>query len=58
MNFFNNMMGVAAPVITGYAVSASGTYTLSFLIAGIVLLVGIVSYVFVLGRLEPIPERS
>jgi len=57
MNFFNNMMGVAAPVITGYAVSASGTYTLSFLIAGIVLLVGILSYVFVLGRLEPIPER-
>jgi MFS family permease len=54
MNFGNNMMGVAAPVITGYAVSRSGSFTLSFLIAGVVLVIGIVSYVFVLGRLEPI----
>ncbi len=54
MNFGNNMMGVAAPVATGYAISLSGSYALSFGIAGIVLLVGIVSYVFVLGRLEPI----
>ncbi|MGI4745539.1 MAG: MFS transporter [Janthinobacterium lividum] len=54
MNFFNNLMGVIAPVATGYAVAYSGSYTTSFLIAGIVLLVGIVSYVVVLGRLEPI----
>ncbi len=54
MNFGNNMMGVVAPVATGYAISLSGSYTLSFGIAGIVLLIGIVSYVFVLGRLEPI----
>ncbi|NPD65863.1 MFS transporter [Lichenicola cladoniae] len=54
MNFFNNLMGVVAPVATGYAVAYSGSYTTSFLIAGIVLLVGIVSYVVVLGRLEPI----
>lgn len=56
MNFFNNLMGVIAPVATGYAVAYSGSYTTSFLIAGIVLLVGIVSYVVVLGRLEPISE--
>ena len=56
MNFFNNMMGVVAPVATGYIVGASGSFTNAFLVAGIVLLVGIVSFVFVLGRLEPIPD--
>ena len=57
MNFFNNMMGVVAPVVTGYAVAASGSFTASFAIAGVVLVIGILSYVFVLGKLEPIAGR-
>jgi ACS family D-galactonate transporter-like MFS transporter len=55
MNFGNNMMGVAAPVITGVIVGATHSFVAAFLVAGLVLLVGIVSYVFVLGRIEPIP---
>jgi sugar phosphate permease len=56
MNFFNNMMGVVAPVATGYIVGATHSFAGAFLVAGIVLVVGIVSYVFVMGSVEPIPD--
>jgi hypothetical protein len=49
---------VAAPVITGFVVGLTHSFAGAFLIAGVVLLVGIVSYVVVLGRIEPIPEPS
>jgi MFS family permease len=56
MNFFNNMMGVVAPVVTGYIVGATHSFAGAFVVAGAVLAVGIIFYVFVLGRLEPIAE--
>jgi hypothetical protein len=56
MNFLNNMMGVVAPVTTCYIVGATGSFVGAFLIAGIVLVIGIVAYVFILGRLEPIAD--
>lgn len=55
MNFLNNMMGVIAPIVTGFVVGATDNFETAFLIAGIVLLVGIFFYVVVLGRIEPIP---
>lgn len=56
MNFANNLMGVAAPVVTGFIVGATNSFTNAFLIAGVILVVGIVSFVFVMGRIEPIAE--
>ncbi len=56
MNFANNVMGIAAPIVTGYIVGATNSFTNAFMVAGIILLVGIVSFVFVLGRVEPIPD--
>jgi ACS family D-galactonate transporter-like MFS transporter len=56
MNFLNNMMGVVAPITTGYIVGATQSFTGAFLVAGIVLVVGILAYVFILGRLEPIAD--
>jgi ACS family D-galactonate transporter-like MFS transporter len=56
MNFLNNMMGVVAPVTNGYIVGATGSFVGAFLAAGIVLVIGIVAYVFILGRLEPIAD--
>ena len=56
VNLVNNLMGVAAPVITGFIVGITHSFSGAFLVAGIVLLVGIISYVFVLGPIEPIPE--
>ncbi len=56
MNFFNNLMGVVAPVTTGYIVGATHSFTGAFLIAGVVLIVGIIAYVILLGRLAPIAD--
>lgn len=56
MNFANNLMGVAAPVVTGFIVGATNSFTNAFLIAGVILIVGIVSFVFVMGPIEPVAE--
>lgn len=56
VNFTNNLMGIAAPVITGFVVGLTHSFAGAFLIAGVVLLVGIFSYVVILGRIEPVPE--
>lgn len=56
MNFVNNLMGVAAPIVTGFIVGATNSFTNAFLVAGVILIIGIVSFVFVMGRIESIPE--
>ena len=56
MNFFNNLMGAIAPAVTGFIVGATNSFSIAFLVAGIVLLVGIFFFVVVLGRIEPIPD--
>jgi MFS family permease len=56
MNFANNLMGAAAPIVTGMIVGATNSFTNAFAVAGVILLVGIVSFVFVIGKIEPIPD--
>jgi MFS family permease len=56
MNFFNNLMGVVAPITTGYIVAATQSFSAAFIAAAVVLVIGIAAYIFMLGRLDPIPE--
>ncbi len=56
MNFSNNMMGVVAPIVTGFVVGRTHSFIGAFLVAGLVLLAGIAAFVFLLGRIEPLPE--
>ena len=58
MNFANNLMGAVAPAVTGFVVGATHSFSAAFMVAGFVLLVGIFSYVVVLGRIEPVPEPT
>lgn len=58
MNFANNLMAIIAPIVAGYVVAATGSFTNVFFIAAAVLVVGILSYVFLLGRIEPVPEPA
>jgi ACS family D-galactonate transporter-like MFS transporter len=58
MNFFNNLMGAIAPAVTGFVVGATNSFSIAFLVAGVVLLIGIFFFVVVLGRIEPIPEPA
>jgi ACS family D-galactonate transporter-like MFS transporter len=56
MNFSNNMMGVVAPIVTGFVVESTHSFVGAFLVAGLVLIAGVASFVFLLGRIEPLPE--
>lgn len=54
INFFNNLMSIVAPIVTGFVVDWTGSFETAFIIAGIVLVLGILSYVLLLGKIEPI----
>jgi ACS family D-galactonate transporter-like MFS transporter len=56
MNFSNNMMGVVAPIVTGFVVARTHAFVDAFLVAGLVLLAGVASFLFLLGRIEPLTE--
>ncbi|GAC1419697.1 MAG: MFS transporter [Acidobacteriaceae bacterium] len=52
MNLSNQIAGISAPIITGYISAWTHSFAGAFLVAGVVLLLGIMSYTFLLGRIE------
>ena len=56
LNFGNQLSAIAAPIATGYVVQATHSFFLAFGAAAAFLLVGIVAYMFLLGRIETISE--
>lgn len=61
LTFGNNVMAIISPIVTGFIVQATGSFMYAFLLAAIILVAGILSYVFLLTDLEPIatvPEPS
>lgn len=56
INFSNQISGIAAPIITGYVVGRLHSFAWAFRISAIYLLIGIAGYIFLLGRIERIPE--
>ena len=57
INFSNQVSGIAAPIVTGYAFAMTKSYALAFGIAAAYLLIGIASYIVLLGRIEPVPAE-
>ena len=55
LNFSNQISGIAAPILTGYLVTARHSFAWAFRAAAIYLVIGIAAYIFLLGRIEP-PE--
>jgi ACS family D-galactonate transporter-like MFS transporter len=58
VNFANQISAIAAPILTGIIVERTHHYKWVFGIAAIYLVVGIAAYVFLLGRIEPIPLQE
>jgi hypothetical protein len=58
MNFAVNLMGIAAPIVTGLIVNATHSFIGAFLAAAAILVVGILAFVFLLGRIETMPGPS
>ena len=57
-NFVGNLAGIAAPAATGFAVERTGNFLWAFLITGAISILGAASWVFVLGRIEPVEWSS
>ena len=58
MNFANNLMGIAAPIVTGVIVGATNSFANAFIAAGVILLIGILSFAFLMGPIEPLPDPN
>jgi MFS transporter, ACS family, D-galactonate transporter len=58
LNFCNQLAGIAAPIVTGYVVQATNSFSWAFVVAAAFLFVGIAGYVFLLGQMEPIPDPA
>jgi MFS transporter, ACS family, D-galactonate transporter len=58
LNCCNQVAGIAAPIVTGYVVQATHSFSWAFVVATVFLFGGIAGYVFLLGRMEPIPEPA
>ena len=56
MNTANSLMGTVAPVVTGYIVKTTNSFSGAFLVAAAVLVAGLFFYGLLMGRIEPIPD--
>jgi MFS transporter, ACS family, D-galactonate transporter len=54
MNFGSQISAITAPVITGYLTSWTHTFAAAFALAAFLLLLGTISYAFLLGKIERI----
>jgi ACS family D-galactonate transporter-like MFS transporter len=56
VNLCGQIAAISAPIVTGYIVSATHSFAAAFVSATAILVLGIAGYIFLLGRIEPIPE--
>jgi sugar phosphate permease len=52
VNFSNQLSGIAAPIVTGYLVTARQSFEWAFGLPAIYLIIGITAYILLLGRIE------
>jgi MFS family permease len=58
VNFVANLIGIAAPIVTGMVVDRTGSFAGAFIATGVILVVGILCYTVVLGRMDRMPAPS
>jgi MFS transporter, ACS family, D-galactonate transporter len=57
-NFFGNLAGVVGPTLTGFLLDRTGHFLLPILIVSIFLWVSALSWIFVVGPIEPVQWRE
>ena len=57
-NCAGNMAGVVAPIVTGFIVERTGSFYLAFVWVCINLVVGACSYLFLVGKIQPVTWRA
>jgi ACS family D-galactonate transporter-like MFS transporter len=58
LNFGNQLSAIAAPIVTGYVMSATHSFAGAFVVATAFLLLGVAAYTFWLGKIERIANES
>lgn len=60
INLSGQVAAITAPILTGYCSARTHSFSAAFFFAGVILLLGIASYVFLLGRIEQVhlPVRA
>jgi ACS family D-galactonate transporter-like MFS transporter len=53
MNCSGNLAGVAAPFVTGFLVERTGSYLVPFTLGALIMIPGILAYVFVVDKVAP-----
>jgi MFS transporter, ACS family, D-galactonate transporter len=57
-NFGATLGGFIAPISTGFLIKITHTYTSAFILAGFAMLAGIFSYIYLIGKVEPMKIKS
>jgi ACS family D-galactonate transporter-like MFS transporter len=59
LNFGNQLAGIIAPIATGYFAGPTNSFSRAFAAAAVILVLGILGYVLLLGKIEqvPVPAR-
>ena len=58
LNFSNQISAIVAPVLTGYVVAITHSFRWAFFAATIYLAIGILAYLLLLGRIEPMFDET
>jgi ACS family D-galactonate transporter-like MFS transporter len=56
LNFGIQSAGIASPIVTGYITGVTHSFSHAFAVAAVLLLSGIPAYIFLLGKIEQVPE--
>jgi len=56
LNFGNQLAGISSPIVTAYLLNAGNSFGTAFAVAAVFLLLGVASYIVLLGKIEPVPE--
>ena len=57
-NTVSNMGGAVGPIITGAIVAATGSFTWALVFSAALVVLGILNYLFLMGKVEPIIDRE
>ena len=57
-NFASNIAGILSPLVVGFFVGTTGSFVTGLVIAGVLAIVGAMSYLFIVGRIEPLSTEG
>ena len=58
MNFFSQIAAITAPIVTGFLAEKTHSFVSGFVAAGCLIILGVLSYWLLLGRIEPIAAEA